>query len=153
MLEYVSFLFLFPMENKKDTKTAQLGKGSVWSVVKRSHGCRGSSVGFFGGQYGNSTPCQSAWCGDCYTSPKSPTFPTTNQQLKEKVRSKNDRLVSSWEPLPHDDNEYLVARNGDHLMAPFECDFCIFRKLKQREPINTDDQNNLLLASGVRQQE
>ena len=69
-----------------------------------------------------------------------------NQQLKEKLMSENDRLVSSWDPPPQEENEYQTARNGDHLMAPFECDFCIFRKFKHREPMRDNNQDTLLLA-------
>ena len=69
-----------------------------------------------------------------------------NHLLKEKQMSENDRLVSSWDPLPQDENEYQAARNGDHLMAPFGYDFYIFSKLKEREPIPTDNQDELLLA-------
>ena len=37
---------------------------------------------------------------------------------------------SKWE-----DHKYTRARNGDHLMVTFECDLCIFVKLKGRYPV------------------
>ena len=42
---------------------------------------------------------------------------------------------------------FLLARDSDHLMVPFECDSCIFRKLKKREPNHeTSDEDRKLLA-------
>ena len=40
--------------------------------------------------------------------------------------------------------DFLEARDGDHLMVPFECDVCIFRKLKGRDPIIDNPQDSLL---------
>ena len=69
-----------------------------------------------------------------------------NQMLREKLMGESDRLVSSWDSLLQDEREYLTARNGDYLMAPFECDFCIFFKLKHRFPLENNSQDTLLLA-------
>jgi hypothetical protein len=35
---------------------------------------------------------------------------------------------------PEDDTHYLQARNGDHLVTPFQCDLCHFRNLMHRDP-------------------
>jgi hypothetical protein len=43
-------------------------------------------------------------------------------------------------------NEYPVGRDGDHLLVPFECDLCIFRKLKHQETWANSNQDNLLMA-------
>jgi hypothetical protein len=43
-------------------------------------------------------------------------------------------------------DEYLVGRNGDHLLVPFECDLCIFRKLRGYEPSLELEEDKLLLA-------
>mmetsp|Transcript_5370 Transcript_5370/g.7910 ORF Transcript_5370/g.7910 Transcript_5370/m.7910 type:complete len:228 (+) Transcript_5370:2750-3433(+) len=37
--------------------------------------------------------------------------------------------------IPADRNRYIVGRNGDHLVTPFQCDLCHFRNLMQRDPI------------------
>jgi hypothetical protein len=42
--------------------------------------------------------------------------------------------------------EYLVGRDGDHLLVPFECDLCIFRKLRGQEPSTTSEFDELLMA-------
>ena len=39
----------------------------------------------------------------------------------------------------------MEARDGDHLMIPFECDLCIFHKLRKEEPQLTKAQDDLLL--------
>jgi hypothetical protein len=46
-----------------------------------------------------------------------------------------------------DQDQFLRARNGDHLMCPFQCDLCHFRNLKGRDPLRTDyTDRNLLTA-------
>ena len=42
--------------------------------------------------------------------------------------------------------DYMKARNGDHLLTPFECDTCIFRKLQRRDKIPNNPQDLLLLG-------
>lgn len=37
-----------------------------------------------------------------------------------------------------DKNKFLSARNGDHLMCPFQCGICHFRNLKVRDPLRQD---------------
>ena len=44
------------------------------------------------------------------------------------------------------EQRYLEARGGDHLMCPFECDGCLFQKLRDREPAPGDRSDALLLA-------
>lgn len=34
-----------------------------------------------------------------------------------------------------EDHRFLRARDGDHLMVPFECDLCHFRNCCLRDPI------------------
>lgn len=34
-----------------------------------------------------------------------------------------------------EESDYLKARRGDHLLVEFECDVCVFRKLKRRDPL------------------
>jgi hypothetical protein len=46
-----------------------------------------------------------------------------------------------------DKDKFLTARNGDHLMCPFQCDLCHFRNLKDRDPFRDDYlDRNLLMA-------
>jgi len=39
-----------------------------------------------------------------------------------------------------------VGRNGDHALIPFECDLCIFRKLKKMNPVEGRPGDDLLLG-------
>jgi hypothetical protein len=55
-------------------------------------------------------------------------------------------MTAAWGKKQRAPDEYLVARDGDHLMVPFECDLCIFRKLKSRTPIPGSHSDDLLLA-------
>ena len=48
---------------------------------------------------------------------------------------------NAWEA-----SQYLRARNGHHLLTPFECDFCVFLKLKGRFPIEHSQEDMHLFA-------
>ena len=41
---------------------------------------------------------------------------------------------------------FKVGRDGDHTLIPFECDTCIFRKLKRRNPEEDTAEDRLLLG-------
>jgi hypothetical protein len=43
-----------------------------------------------------------------------------------------DRLLAGWKIKTSDKNRYSEARDGDDLLVPFECDFCIFCKVTGR---------------------
>jgi len=38
-----------------------------------------------------------------------------------------------------DRDRHLFARDGDHLITPFQCDLCVFRNLQGRNPTFQDD--------------
>ena len=42
--------------------------------------------------------------------------------------------------------DYMKARDGDSILVPFECDLCVFRKLRQHNPVSSNPQDVLLLA-------
>ena len=72
--------------------------------------------------------------------------------LSERDNSANldePRMVSSWKGKVRDENDFKQARSGDHLMIPFECDSCVFIKLKGRLP-HLDSPSDLLLSSCIR---
>jgi hypothetical protein len=46
-----------------------------------------------------------------------------------------------------DVNNFLRARNGDHLMCPFQCDLCHFRNMKDRDPLVGDYLDRNLLTA------
>ena len=55
-------------------------------------------------------------------------------------------MPSKWKEKRQNPNDYHEARNGDHAMTPFECDTCIFRKLRKRSPNEEREQDKLLLT-------
>lgn len=55
------------------------------------------------------------------------------------------RLQEAWEDRHRDPTAYLRARDGDHLHVSFECDLCVFRKLKGRNPASSDSLDSKLL--------
>ena len=71
----------------------------------------------------------------------------TLKQLQSNLeKEKSDRLTQAWKKLHQKPNSFLHGRDGDHLMVPFECDLCIFRKLKGHNPGLKNETDSLLLA-------
>ena len=50
----------------------------------------------------------------------------------------------NWGKKHRDKTHFLLGRDGDHTMVCFECDTCIFRKLKGRDPIKENNEDILL---------
>lgn len=93
-------------------------------------------------------PCQQMWCSVCYTLSLSVLF-HVKTRAKEEAKRENDpelqqRLRSIWGKKHHSPDDFRMGLDGDHLMVPFECDLCVFRKLNGRNPILASDQDNLL---------
>ena len=90
---------------------------------------------------GNFQPWQSIWCGRCYTLSDSIKFHIRTKPIEDEDEGRFERAWSSqWE-----DDQHQSARDGDHLITPFECDQCIFLKLKGRLPVLEDDSDKKLL--------
>jgi hypothetical protein len=62
----------------------------------------------------------------------------------EKETQDRSRLEKAWEGKHRSPKAFLHARNGDHAMIPFECDVCIFRKIRGRSPLEGDPIDALL---------
>jgi hypothetical protein len=62
----------------------------------------------------------------------------------------DNRLELSWENRRQGAREFQQARNGDHLMVPFESDFCIFAKLRSGISSEEDQEKDLLLLACIR---
>ena len=61
----------------------------------------------------------------------------------------DERIESAWKER-WDARKCLVGRDGDHLMTPFECDVCMFVKLKERLPMRDCEKDQLLVACARR---
>jgi hypothetical protein len=57
-----------------------------------------------------------------------------------------DRMFSGWIPRKSDMGRFTSARNGDNLMVPFECDFCVFGKLFDHVPNMSNGKDVFALA-------
>jgi hypothetical protein len=74
---------------------------------------------------GNWTPCQQAWCGECFQPLKGDRFPVRLPKYEE------GKILVNEE----DRNWFGVARPGYHLFCPFQCELCHFRNLQGRSPM------------------
>jgi hypothetical protein len=89
------------------------------------------------------------WCGECYTSHPTILFHVKQMEDHENGSSSEvecERMQRAWGSKHRSPDEYLVGRDGDHLLVPFECDLCIFRKLRLCDPLPSCEQDRLLLA-------
>jgi hypothetical protein len=58
-------------------------------------------------------------------------------------------MTALWSHTKADSSRFMKARRGDSLMTPFECDLCVFRKLRKREPDATKP-IDVYLQAGIR---
>lgn len=94
------------------------------------------------------------WCGACYTSNQEYNFfikrldkdrPPINKGEEDQVEGS---LQENWGQRHKPLTDYMQARDGDNLMVPFECDWCIFRKLRRgQSPLLDSDTDRYLLAA------
>lgn len=82
-------------------------------------------------------PCESVWHGRCYTPHPLDRFP-------HYVVTDEDGF--DWRP-PEALSRYKIARDGDHLLTPFQCDLCCFRNLQHRDPLPSLEKDTLLLCA------
>ena len=73
------------------------------------------------------------------------TFHVRERPIEEEAE---ERLTNAWTDQWEAD-KYCQARKGDHMVTPFECDRCIFLKLKGRFPI-PDAPKDVLLLGAIR---
>ena len=74
--------------------------------------------------------------------------PFTHGTRKGKIEEleRKEVLEVVWKSRHRNKMDFHEARNGDYLLVPFECDLCIFRKLKDTYPISNTCQDDLLLV-------
>jgi hypothetical protein len=109
-------------------------KGSCKVCGKAVQGLQGIFCGNFDCYRGGWTPCRNAWCGDCYMSLPGDDF---------HVHLPQDEEGFVWVKRG-DENRFKCGRAGDHLVPPFECDLCVFRKLKGRDPVPSSHHDEYL---------
>lgn len=55
-------------------------------------------------------------------------------RLEESEEIEGDLQINKWRRKTPNTKDYEEARPGDHLLTPFQCDRCVFRRLRQEEP-------------------
>ena len=83
------------------------------------------------------TACNQVWCGKCYT-------PHPKDRFYQFEAS--DEGGFDWRPPAEEQSRHKHARDGDHLLTPFQCDTCHFRNLQGRNPSPLDPKDDLLLC-------
>ena len=68
------------------------------------------------------------WCPECYISSNEINF---HVRSKPGLKDEDERFRGAWEK-DEDQSQYHMARKGDNLITPFECDLCVLIKLKGR---------------------
>ena len=61
------------------------------------------------------TACRGAWCAQCYKQHDEDNFPVL-------LASDLNDLIAEEELEVEEKERFKVARDGDHLMTPFQCD-------------------------------
>ena len=134
-------------------------KGSYKMLAMERHLCRvfktpqvdaGSICMNFLSRRGNWPICGRSWCGSCYSMENNQMFYIMS--LKEILNAEEGidsedamRLEESWGEKYVSKDDYLFARPGDHLCIPFECDYCIFIKLRGHLPRDNRETDKLLM--------
>ena len=73
-------------------------------------------------------------------------FHVDQVDLGEKESGPNEmRLRQAWSKKHRTVSAFHIGRAGDHLLTPFQCDWCIFLRLKERYPLNSSHQDKLLM--------
>jgi hypothetical protein len=76
----------------------------------------------FGLEWPGWETCQRVWCGRCYSMTPGRPF-----LVSSAVDDDGNAL-----PISPEAQEFSTARNGDHLLCLFECEFCIFERVGGR---------------------
>ena len=99
--------------------------------------------------------CRGTWCAACYSSSPSLDFHTYVARVETVSGGGNadgasigvdeDRLANLWRTQVSSAESFKQARPGDHLLVMFQCDLCVFRKLRRHDPdvSNATDANLL----------
>lgn len=72
--------------------------------------------------------CDQAWHGSCYRQSEKDPFPVLQ------VTDLDECLLGSDALEEEDPDRFKCARDGDHLMCPFQCDKCHFYNIQKRRP-------------------
>ena len=101
----------------------------------------GIICGNFGCRENRGSVCKGAFHGHCFQQGETDRFPVIS------LRDLDNSLVDDSTMVDEDPLRFKEARDGDHLMAPFQCDLCHFVNIQGRLPEPSDEQDKLLLLT------
>jgi hypothetical protein len=82
------------------------------------------------------------WHAKCYVQDPKDKFPVLQ------ASDLDDAVLGSEQLETDDPDRFRQARDGDHLMCPFQCDDCHFRNIQGRSPV--DDHHDKLFLMCIR---
>ena len=96
----------------------------------------GLFCGNFSCKRDNLKVCRRGWCAPCYRAPKALDF---------YVHQEQNEVSLSWVKRG-DERRFQEGIDGAYLMIPFQCDWCWFRCLEDRDPKHQSYQDNRILG-------
>jgi hypothetical protein len=101
-----------------------MGLCSAPTCRKHLAGVDGIFCTNFSSRRGVFAPCEAVWCPGCFEPRGFKPF-----LVKQQVDEDGEEWIESGGAT-----RFLVARQSDYLMAPFQCDLCHFRNVLGRNP-------------------
>jgi hypothetical protein len=86
--------------------------------------------------------CMGMWHAKCYRQDPKDPFPVLHANDLDDAVLRSEQLESD------DPDRFRKARDGDHLMCPFQCDVCHFRNIQGRSP--SEDHHDKLFMLCIR---
>ena len=126
-------------------------EGNCVKCSKKRKWTQGIFCANFYWSIGNFPPCHRMWCGKCHTLGSDSLFHIASaltlgptRESGTEIAEEKTKLRNVWKGKLRDKRDFQEGRDGDHLMIPFECDLCIFRKLRGTDPEASSSQDILL---------
>ena len=98
----------------------------------------GVICGNFGCKKNGDNACFGTWHSHCFKQTEDDDFPVPS------VNDLDDSLVDEDYLVEEDQDRFNTARDGDHLMTPFQCSDCHFVKMRGRSKIEGYPADDLL---------
>ena len=149
LLLSVSLFYRLHHGTYKGHQKCSLWHGKCDKCAKNIRWTQGVFCANYWWKWGDFPPCKKAWCGKCYTSNHQIKFHIDhldNSAFDDVGTEDKTRLEAAWSRKHYSKTDYNEARNGDHIMTPFECDYCIFIKLRGHYPNYQNHSDRLLLG-------
>jgi hypothetical protein len=138
MYEPLTLGFVFTFLSFAPWQRRGTAKGSTWrgqcQVFLKE---KGWLYGIFCGKFTRNNkgypPCRSMWCGNPYKSELDDGFFIQEKESfdpRNSAPEDHERLPTAWGQCHQPGRDFGFGRDGDHLMLLFECDLCVFRKLR-----------------------